>query len=336
MAGFALSAVPSRADAERAARRLIDAGVDEVLLFGSVARGDACTDSDIDLVAVLTDLDYSERHVCRRELEAAASAVVPWPVQVHVTDRPEWRARIERVSTSFERRIAAEAVPLAAAAGAAAVDWRKEMVLPMSDPQEALSQFRIWVLPALADVAESTRQRLEEQDPAVAPAGREEARLNRMVRLCAAAASTVETTLKALAVLYAEPTPTTEDLKRNGHKIRKSLARLERDVPEPASTAVREVFDRHNTDLDVLSRWREHATYPDDAAVVWAEADRLAAAYAVMAPEIAGVLADHLQRRLDPADPELAACSARRTRLAAQIAAQDVHRGLPTQHGIDI
>lgn len=315
---------------------LIAAGVEEVLLFGSVARGTATADSDIDLVAIFADLDYGTRSARRRELEDAAREAVSWPVQVHVTDRPEWQARLERVSASFERRAAADALAIAVAPAESPVDWGKEMVLPMSDPQEALGQFRTWVLPALATLTNATRQGIEEQDPDVETSDRETARLNRMVDVCEAAAATVETSLKALAVLYATPTPTKRDLKRNGHKIRKSLTRLGRDVPEPAATAVREVFDRHAIDLAGLSRWREEGMYPDDADEIWAAADRLAPVYAAMVPEIAGVVAEHLQQRLDPAEAGLAAAVARRARLAASIATQDVRFGVPIRGGADL
>ena len=55
-----------------------------------------------------------------------------------------------------------------------------------------------------------------------------------------------------------------------------------------------------------------------------------------MAPAIAGVLAEHLQYRIAPDDPELAPAVARRTRLAARIAAQDVRRGVAATPGIDV
>ncbi|MYJ13074.1 MAG: nucleotidyltransferase domain-containing protein [Acidimicrobiia bacterium] len=335
MAVVAPAGAPSLVDAEEAAAALIESGVAEVLLFGSVSRGTATDDSDIDLVAIFADLDYAVRDARRRELESVAAAAAARPVQVHVTDRPEWRARIERVPSSFERRIAAEVVPLAAAASESAADWDKEMVLPMSDPHEALAQFRTWVLPALEALANDTRRSVTEEDSHATPEDQETARLNRLVRVCAAAAMTVETSLKALAVLYAEKSPTKQDLKRNGHKIRRSLARLERDVPEPARSAVREVFDRHGVDIDVLSSWREEGTYPDDAAQVWDKADRLAVAYAVMAPDVAAVLAEHLQHNIAPGDPRLAAAAASRDRLAALIAAQDVRAGVPADHGLD-
>ena len=336
MAIVAPRSIPTRDDAAAAAAVLVDKGVAEVLLFGSVADGTATPDSDIDLVAIFADLDYANRAEHRRGLEAAAGAAVPWPVQVHLTDRPEWQARVQRVPSSFEARIAAVAVPIAAAVSEGAVDWGKEMVLPMSDSQEALGQFRAWVLPALAALANDARRSITEEDPAASLETHEQARLDRMVRVCAAAAKTTETSLIALAVLYATPTQTKSNLQRDNHKIPRCIAALQRAVPEPAASAVREVFDRHGIDLGDLSRWREDGMHPDDADEVRAAADRLAPIHAAMAPEIAGVVADHLQYRLDPAEAELEAATARRTRLAARIATQDVRFGVPLPAGVDL
>ena len=158
MAVLAPPAAPIRADAERAAAALIGAGASKVLLFGSVARGDAGPLSDIDLVAIFADLDYGERHVRQRALQAAAAAAVPWPVQVHVTDRPEWRARVKYVATSFEHRVAGEAILVAVAPSEGPVYWGKEMVLPMSDPEEALRHFDVRVLPGLNGVDSASLQ----------------------------------------------------------------------------------------------------------------------------------------------------------------------------------
>ena len=111
------------ADATVAATALIDAGVEEVLLFGSVARGDSHDGSDIDLVALFADIDYGQRQRIRERLEAAAAAVTRWPTQVIVTDRPEWRRRVEQVSTSFEQNISRFAVTVAAAGSQREVRW---------------------------------------------------------------------------------------------------------------------------------------------------------------------------------------------------------------------
>ena len=56
-----MAAAPVRADAERAAAALAEAGAGRVVLFGSVARGEADEHSDIDLMAVFDDLDYERR-----------------------------------------------------------------------------------------------------------------------------------------------------------------------------------------------------------------------------------------------------------------------------------
>ena len=314
-----------------AAAALITVGAEEVLLFGSVARGTAGPHSDIDLVAVFADLDYSERHARRQELEAAAREVVTWPVQVHVTDRPEWRARIDRVPTSFECRIAAEAVRVLVCATERPVDWDKEMVLPTSDAQEALRHFRTRVLPRLEDLDAATRRGPDEADPHIPDAEREGTRLNRVVRLCTAAALTAETSLKGLAVLYGDPTPTEKDLKRNGHTIGRIL---ERHVPDPVRSEAQAIFDRHGIDLEELSAWRQQGAYPDDHDVLVADADRLAATYAGMAPEIAGLLAARLLQEIG-SDPDLAAAVTARNRLGARIGGQDVRLGRPAGGGIN-
>ena len=335
MVGLAAEA-PSQADAERAARPLIDAGVGQVLLFGSVARGEASADSDIDLVAIFADLDYSERAARRRELEAAAEAHVGWPVQVFVTDWPEWCARVELVASSFEHRIADTAVPLAGAEFEEPPTGRKEMVLPMSDHQEALREFQDWVLRALDDLAGAVSRGVMEQGRGVmeqgsgaAADGIELARLNRMARVCRGAAMTVETTLKGLATLYTAPPPTLEDLKRNGHNIEKLCDRLSGAAPAQVVSSLRAIFDHHGIDLGDLSSWRVDSTYPDDAPTVGARAGGLAETYAVMAPTVAEVLADHLRKQLDADDPALAAATGRLTCLAAAIANYDVRSGLP-------
>lgn len=301
-----------------------------MLLVGSVARGVAGADSDIDLVAIFSNLDYSERAERRRELEGAARAAVPWPVQVHVTDRPEWSARVEQVSTSFERHASSESVRVAAAASEGPVDWGKEMVLPMSDPQEALRYFDASVLPCLEGVAAASILTGIEDVPHESSVPVEKRRLNRMVRLCAAAALAAETSVKAMAKLYSSPTPTDKELKRNGHTVGEVLRR---HVPEPHCGEMQAVFERLGVDLDELSSWRSKASYADDADVVRAEADRFAPSYAIMASEITGLAAAHLRRSLGRAAEEAAA---ERASLAEVIAGQDVRRGLPARGGLDI
>ena len=122
---------PSRDDAEHAAALLTSVGVSTVLLFGSVARGEATELSDIDLVAIYDDLDYAERFTRKLELSRLAEAAIGYPVDVLVTDRPEWKVRTERVPTSLESRVAGYGLVLADQ-GVGQVDWGKEMVVPVN------------------------------------------------------------------------------------------------------------------------------------------------------------------------------------------------------------
>lgn len=308
----------------------MDVGVAEVLLFGSVAAGTAGPHSDIDLVAIYADVNYSERHLRQRELEEAAAAVVSAPVQIHVTDRPEWGARVDRVSTSFERKVAGEAAVVAVGLDAGPVDWRKEMVLPMSDPQEALHYFAARVLPRLQGVATAAARSILEVAPQGSAASVEVRRLNRMVTLCVEAALAAETSVKAMAKLYGNPTPTEKELKGSGHTI---ATVLQRHVPTPQCDEMQAAFDRLGVDLGELSSWRNKGAYADDIDKVRADADHLAPGYAAMASEITGLVVSHLRRSLDVA---VAEASAERDSLAAVIAGQDVRLGIPEPGGIVI
>ena len=116
---------------------LLGAGVGTVLLYGSVARGDATEDSDIDLVAIYDNIDYNRRWKMASELKQAASDAGDHYVGVFVTDRPEWKKRTEQVLTSFEHRIAQEAITVADTEPGP-VDWDKPIGRPTSSYNEAL------------------------------------------------------------------------------------------------------------------------------------------------------------------------------------------------------
>jgi uncharacterized protein len=63
----------------------------QVLLFGSVARGDDGPDSDIDLMVVLPSIDYSKRREIETDLLRAVSHESP--IQIFVTDERECSRR---------------------------------------------------------------------------------------------------------------------------------------------------------------------------------------------------------------------------------------------------
>jgi len=64
---------PTLREAQRAAECVAAAGAGRVLLFGSVACGRAAAGSDIDLVAIFDDIDYSQRHGIRSVLCEAST-----------------------------------------------------------------------------------------------------------------------------------------------------------------------------------------------------------------------------------------------------------------------
>lgn len=67
------------------------AGPLQIVLFGSVARGDDGPDSDLDLLVVLPAVDQTQRHVLMVKLHSAISA--PVPIDVLVTDPQEIERR---------------------------------------------------------------------------------------------------------------------------------------------------------------------------------------------------------------------------------------------------
>ena len=77
---------PTVSDARRAAAALPGS----VLLFGSVARGEARPDSDIDLICVLDRVEERERGNIGLELSTAAAKACARPVDVIVADWPRW------------------------------------------------------------------------------------------------------------------------------------------------------------------------------------------------------------------------------------------------------
>ena len=138
-------------DARRAADALVAAGVARVLLFGSVARGEGCERSDIDLVAIYDDLgDYSERRRLRCDLERRAGNAAGRSVDVMVTDAPEWAVRTAKVPCSVEARIASYAVELAGTGYHRDIDWGKEIGLPASPAAELHCRFAEMVNAAAA------------------------------------------------------------------------------------------------------------------------------------------------------------------------------------------
>ncbi|WP_419856255.1 nucleotidyltransferase domain-containing protein [Candidatus Poriferisodalis sp.] len=155
---------PGMSDARRAADALVAAGVGRVLLYGSVARGQGCEHSDIDLVAIYDDLgDYRGRRGRRCDLERRAGDAAGHRVDVMVTDAPEWAVRTTKVPCSVEARIASYAVELAEAGHRQDIDWDKEIGLPadptaelqhrLTDMTNAVAALTDWLRPTARESA---------------------------------------------------------------------------------------------------------------------------------------------------------------------------------------
>lgn len=247
------SGVPTVADARRAAEVLADAGAGRVLLYGSVARGEQTPDSDIDLVAVFDDLgDYADRWRRKGTLAEAARNACGWPVQVLVTDRPEWRIRSERLRWTLERRIAPEVVALVERPGVG-VDWDKEIGMADSDAGEALDRL-LNLRTQVTQILNGMNQGPAEEG-AIAD-GDDEAlasyRQDRLWALCGAAQLCAENGLKALIHVIRGDDP------RRVHTIPELAAEL----PDRHWAAVRSCFDDET--WGTVSRWRTDAAYPAD------------------------------------------------------------------------
>ena len=282
---------PSIQDAERAAEALAAAGVPMVLLHGSVARGCQRADSDIDMVAVLDDLNYSDRWRRRYELETLATEAAGWPVEVFVTDRPEWRHRSRRVRTSFEAGIAPEAVVMRELPPDG-VDWTKEIGMPASDFDEAAASLQNTNQALNGLRNELTPGDNEREEHAAGDAlGYSVEVAGRLRGACSRSQSAMENALKALVHLYADGAP---------GKVH-SLSELARRIPERLRPAVAATMA--GLDLPEVSKWRQRGTYPadfpemrleDPVVVVHAFAaaacalGRLAAQHVAAAPTAAG------------------------------------------------
>ncbi len=195
--------VPTIDDARRAADALVDAGVREVWLYGSVARGEATLRSDIDLVAVYDDLDYRQRLRTKRELQQVAGEACGCLVEVLVTDQAEWRIQREQVSGSFAAAISCDLQLLScSSAEPVQVDWEKDQVMAISNAELALERLRA-VLLNLTKIdttlvpSPSERELATDDDPGDYLL----VRGGRLVMLCEAADMAVENAAKAVGVL---------------------------------------------------------------------------------------------------------------------------------------
>ena len=276
-------AAPDLEAARRAAFEIVDSGVGTVLLFGSLARGEAREISDIDLVAIYDDLgDYGDRAKRRCALEATAQAAAGCRVDVYVTDAPEWAVRSTKVPCSLEARIASYAIELADAASHADIDWDKEIGLP-SDPAGELQHRFTDMSDALVRLEHNLRPSLAEVDAAT-DGDKDELSALEDVRFAAATGEihmVVECPAKAMHIVHVGTTPA------YSHSITGLLA------PQP--DWIRDSFQTlagSEVNLDDLHLWRHGATYAADRPVTRFDEDFLGA-HATAALAIAELAASH-------------------------------------------
>ncbi len=321
------SIVPSAEQARAAAKVLQAEGAAMVMLHGSVARGDARPGSDIDLVAVFDNIDYDERYPLRWRLEGKCSAAAGVPVEVHVTDRPEWKHRAEQVSSSFEAAVAAATQTLfERAPHAATLDWGKEIGMPDSNLGEALERLND-VRQALGTMTRSSRADMDETHDAdgrlrIDIPLREE----RLRDLCAAASMTIENALKAWCAAKGVPSERTHSVAR--------LLELARPLPDSLENILAPL--QANTirpsrePWDDVSCWRIGGTYP--SALPNATSERIAGLTPLLAVAATTAVEATVERVLDggadPEDERLSLCQQRLRGAQAILAAGDVVAGI--------
>lgn len=208
------SAAPTIEDARRAALALTKTGAGRVVLFGSVARGAATERSDIDLIVIYDDIDYSKRREIATPARSVAKDAAGFPVDVVVTDRPEWKMRTTQVLTSLEAR-AERLGTVLIDRPEGTVDWNKEMVMPADDYREALYRIE-HVGVALDDLflrLEPSPMQARYTELGMVEAA-DLAEIARMLSLGGSCQTAAESALKALIHLTAQPTN-----KPWGHKI---------------------------------------------------------------------------------------------------------------------
>ncbi len=223
------------------------------MLFGSVARGEADESSDIDLVAIYDDLDYSDRFDRKLELSRLVKAEIGYPVDVIVRDRPEWKMRTERVPTSFESRVDRYGLVLADQGVNGKVDWDKEMVLPTDGYGATIRRLRevISALRSLRLYLEPDDDEREARDTG----DYEEALYLEIIRYegaCGQVHRAVESALKALIHVAGRRREI------RGHDVEYLAARLVEPYRGEVSAMLSVVGARE------LTRWHEASRYTSD------------------------------------------------------------------------
>ena len=275
-------------EARRAAQAMAAARSDvvKVMLFGSVARGEASEASDIDLVVVIDDLgDYKDRREVRDRLAEAVRDSTPCSVDLHVTDLPEWKVRTEQVSASFEASIADDLVTLVERPVRRRPEWGKRLGRPATNLEEAGSRF--------SDVARQlrslNREMLPDENELVGDAlQREREWKERRRTACGRAADVIEAAVKTVIALGGVSPIKTHD-----------LAELVEQIEPPEQRAqVVGLLQASPVPVDSISAWHVKSNYANDVETQWADAANQLASLVQLAHD----MAVHADRAFTAAD----------------------------------
>ncbi len=284
--------LPRLEDAQRAGDALVAAGAGQVWLFGSLSRGEEWDGSDIDLVAVFDDLDYTNRRRIKTRLVKAASTAAGRPVDVLVTDRPEWRIQTRQVSASFAAAIADDLTLLADRPPTARVNWGKEQSMVTSNEQ--LAEQRI------ADIIGQLAKVLGGLDPTARELAaddhleREWLMSGRLIGLCEAAHLVVESSLKAVGTLVGVQAKVLHQ-----HDVQRIVDALPPEERDPMLTLLETEPELVKTP-GYITMWRTRGAYTTPTAGMTAQeiaTPQFTAAMLHIAVEVAQTAVDRVARQ---------------------------------------
>ena len=263
-AAVAIASRPPTVEEARAAAAAIGAAhpdVARVMLFGSVARGEAVSDSDIDLVVLIDDLgDYRDRGRLAGQLADAARTAASHRVDIQLSDLVEWKTRTGHVSSSFEASLAGELISLLQREPRTEPDWGKPMSRAATNLAEATNRCR-----DLRDHLQQLTERLipgRYEAAAEDSARREEYLRNRRRFVCGHAADVIELAVKTV-ITVAGISPA------HRHDIGELLKQVE---SASLHRELSEIIRAASVSIEEMSAWHAKANYANDIEQQWADA----------------------------------------------------------------
>ncbi|WP_419918752.1 nucleotidyltransferase domain-containing protein [Candidatus Poriferisocius sp.] len=252
----AAAALPTLDVAQRIADVFVaEHGVAEVAVFGSVARGEATVDSDIDLVAIYPNMDYAQRRIQQLDLSSVAGKIAGRNVDVWVTDWPEWKWRSNNVTISFEHGILDDCVVLARQSSPYQHINKTQIGLPMSNKEEIEErlkdcQIAVSTIRDTMTISESEREAMLEENEEERKIWLQNQRIIRLRKTAAAAAESIEHSLKLLVALEGHHVPKTH-----------SAVPLLKLLPNFISGELLGLLDEG--EWERVRKWRQAGTYVD-------------------------------------------------------------------------